>query len=47
MTIKNRISSLETTSNPKELSKSHPLSNLGIDDCKSVLAKVVKAEKNL
>lgn len=45
MVAKNRISSLEKSSSPKVLPSSHPLFNMEVDDIKSLLDKVVKAEK--
>lgn len=47
MTIKNRISAFDTSSNPKELSTGHPLFELEQAECKTLLAKVMRAEKNL
>lgn len=46
MTIKNRISSLEVTSEPKELSQNHPLFDMGESECKELLDRVLKEEKN-
>ena len=47
ITIKNRIESLKASSKPKELPDTHPLKNLEVDSCERLLAKVLRAEKNL
>ena len=46
MTIKNRMSSLEISSEPKELNQSHPLYDMGESECKELLDRVLRAEKN-
>jgi hypothetical protein len=46
MTIKNRMSSLESSSEPKELSQTHPLFDMGESECKELLDRVLKEEKN-
>jgi hypothetical protein len=45
MVIKNRISSLEKSSDAKELPGSHPLSKMDVDQIKELLTRVLKAEK--
>ena len=43
---KNRISALELTPK-KAIAKSHPLNGMGIEECKSLISKILKAEKIL
>lgn len=45
MLLKNRISTLEVSSKPKDLAASHPLAEMEIHDCRDLLVKVVRAEK--
>jgi len=47
ITTKNRISTLEASSNPKELLKTHPLFEMELGECKDLLAKIYRAEKKL
>ena len=45
ITVNNRLSAMEASSNPKELPESHPLFEMDQDRCKDLLAKIYKAEK--
>lgn len=45
--LNNRIQTLETSVKAKELKDSNPLSGLGVEECKSLLNDVYKAEKVL
>jgi hypothetical protein len=45
MTINNRISALQN-SVVKDLSTTHPLHNMEVGQCKELLEKVMRAEKN-
>lgn len=45
MTTNNRISTLSASSNPKDLSDSHPLFEMDLDQCKELIVKIIKAEK--
>lgn len=47
ITLNNRISTLENSSKPKELTAKHPLFEMGAEECKNLLKEVLKAEKNL
>ncbi|MBC75647.1 MAG: hypothetical protein CME64_06495 [Halobacteriovoraceae bacterium] len=47
ISVKNRIQSLEFSKKPKELPSSHPLSQMGVEECKNLLQKVQKAERDL
>ena len=47
ITINNRVNVLENTSKPKELKEHHPLYLMGPEECKSLLGKIQKAEKEL
>lgn len=47
ISVKNRIQSLEFSSKAKELPGSHPLKDMGVEECKALLQNVQKAEKNL
>lgn len=43
---KNRMSALELAPN-KEVTQSHPLFGMGIEECKDLISKIQKAEKKL
>ena len=45
--LNNRIQTLQQSVKPKELPDSNPLSGLGIEESKSLLERVFKAEKKL
>ena len=45
--LNNRIKSYQSFAKPKELQKSHVLFDLGEEQCKTLLVKVKKLEKNL
>ncbi len=47
ITVKNRIESLSISSKNKNLPPSHPLSELELNECKELLEKVKKAERDL
>ena len=47
MTINNRINEFENSSKQKELAKSNPLLDMNVDELKELLAKVLKAERDL
>ncbi|MCO4754199.1 MAG: hypothetical protein KC478_06940 [Bacteriovoracaceae bacterium] len=47
ITIKNRIEGFKAKAKAKELPASHPLNGMGIEECQSLLTKVLKAEKTL
>lgn len=45
--LNNRVQTLEQSVKSKELKENNPLSGLGIEECKSLLEKVFRAEKAL
>ena len=45
--LNNRIQTLEIKPKAKDLSESNPLYGFGIDECKSLLNNVTKAEREL
>lgn len=45
--LKNRIESLTYSSKPKELQKGHPLAEKSLGECKEILERVQKAERDL
>jgi hypothetical protein len=47
MTIKNRISSFQSDSKPKDLTDTHPLFEMEEPECASLLDKVLTAERKL
>lgn len=47
ITTNNRISSLQASPKPKALPENHPLFQMDIDQCKSILDKIFAAEKKL
>lgn len=47
ITVKNRIESLKASSKPKALPETHPLKEMGVEECQRLLEKVMKAEKAL
>jgi hypothetical protein len=46
MVIKNRLSGFSISDKPKPLSENHPLFEMEAGECKELLEKVLRAEKN-